>query len=292
MFAEEWSLILFTLLTQLAVGVFILLTAVRVSLVKENENQLAAKLTDKGFLAAGILMALAMVISLFHLGTPGGAYRAIFNLGSSWLSREIFFAGLFFALTVACYYLARKDRFHAFLAWISSLVGLLVIFNMASIYTSTIRPAWTDINTVLAFLGTTFFFGAVGSVAFMALGAKGENLPPMALNLLRKVSVVGFIALAVQFIYLPVYYAALSTAGPAGIASAQIIAGSYAPAMVFRWIFSLAGGGFLAYALFKQGDAPQLPPASWVYSALILALVGEFLGRYLFYASGVSIVIG
>ena len=75
MFAEEWSLILFTLLTQLAVGVFILLTAVRVSLVKENENQLAAKLTDKGFLAAGILMALAMVISLFHLGTPGGAYR-------------------------------------------------------------------------------------------------------------------------------------------------------------------------------------------------------------------------
>ena len=105
-------------------------------------------------------------------------------------------------------------------------------------------------------------------------------MPPMALNLLRKER--GFIALAVQFIYLPVYYAALSTAGPAGIASAQIIAGSYAPAMVFRWIFSLAGGGFLAYALFKQGDAPQLPPASWVYSALILALVGEFLGRYLF----------
>ena len=147
------------------------------SLVKENENQLAAKLTDKGFLAAGILMALAMVISLFHLGTPGGAYRAIFNLGSSWLSREIFFAGLFFALTVACYYLARKDRFHAFLAWISSLVGLLVIFNMASIYMSTIRPAWTDINTVLAFLGTTFF-GAVGSVAFIALGLKGKTCLP------------------------------------------------------------------------------------------------------------------
>ena len=116
-------------------------------------------------------------------------------------------------------------------------------------------------------------------------------MPPMALNLLRKVSVVGFIALAVQFIYLPVYYAALSTAGPAGIASAQIIAGSYAPAMVFRWIFSLAGGGFWLMLFLSRG-CPQLPPASWVYSALILALVGEFLGRYLFYASGVSIVIG
>lgn len=94
MFAEEWPLMMFTLISQLAIGSFIMLACVRLFLTKQ-EGATASKFTNPGFKAVGALMVLSLIFSLFHLGTPTGAYRSILNLGSSWLSREILTAGGF-----------------------------------------------------------------------------------------------------------------------------------------------------------------------------------------------------
>ena len=94
MFAEEWPLMMFTLVSQLAIGSFLMLVLVR-SLLTKQDPQGAAKLTNPGFKAVGVLMVVALLLSLFHLGTPTGAYRSILNLKSSWLSREILTAGGF-----------------------------------------------------------------------------------------------------------------------------------------------------------------------------------------------------
>ncbi|WP_282437947.1 DmsC/YnfH family molybdoenzyme membrane anchor subunit [Desulfosporosinus shakirovi] len=163
---------------------------------------------------------------------------------------------------------------------------------MASIYSSSIRPAWDSGNTFLAFLGTTILFGALGSVAFIIQGSKGNKLSPELISVLKKISLAGIAALLIQLVYLPVYYSALSGGGDAALASAQTLAGTYAPMMVIRWVLSVIGAALLVYTLFKKGNTTPAIPLNTVYLAFALVLVGEFLGRYIFYASAVSIMVG
>jgi anaerobic dimethyl sulfoxide reductase subunit C (anchor subunit) len=58
-----------------------------------------------------------------------------------------------------------------------------------------------------------------------------------------------------------------------------------------RSVLSVLGVAILLYALNKSSKAKALSTGT-IYLALILVLVGEFMGRYLFYASGVSPIIG
>ena len=71
MFAEEWPLLVFTLLTQLAIGTFLMLILVR-GLLASQDTQLAMKVVMPGITIAAPVMALALLLSLSHLGSPFG----------------------------------------------------------------------------------------------------------------------------------------------------------------------------------------------------------------------------
>ncbi|EHQ90785.1 dimethyl sulfoxide reductase anchor subunit family protein [Desulfosporosinus youngiae] len=290
MFAEEWPLMMFTLLSQLAVGTYFILVVVRSILNSKNNSPVADQITKGGMRAVGPLMALALIFSLFHLGSPLGAYRSISNLGSSWLSREIVTAGGFFVLWAIGYYLERKGKSGAALSWVTVLFGLAAVFSMASIYATSVRPAWADTNTYIAFFGTTLLFGATGALASMVHGMKGADVSPEVSSTLKKVSFVAIAALAVPLIYLPVYISGLGSGGSAAMASAELLKDSYAMTLILKWVISILGGVLLLNAIFKGGKGTI--PANSVYLALGVVLVGEFIGRYVFYASAVSIMVG
>lgn len=287
MFAEEWPLLMFTLLTQLAVGTYIFITVIR-SLKKKIDSKQSIKITKFGMFLIGPIMLLAFVASVFHLGDPFGAYRSIGNLGSSWLSREIIFAGGFFALWIVTYYLDRKGVWNQIVGWVTSIVGLGAIFSMASIYATSIKPAWSDVNTYLAFYGTTILFGAVTSMLVIMLSK--EEKPEGLANILKGIGLVGLAAIVIQLIYLPVYVAGLSSSGLAGIESASLITNEYAIATIIRWGLSIVGLAIFGYVFFRKSE----PKTQYTvfYTAFALVLVGEFLGRYIFYATGVSIIVG
>lgn len=289
MFSEEWPLMMFTLLSQLAVGTYLILVLVR-SMLNGKKSPMAQQITNPGFVAVGPLMALALLCSLFHLGTPLGAYRSIANLGTSWLSREIVTAGGFFVLWAVGYYLERKGKSGSALSWITVLFGLGAIFSMASIYATSIRPAWANTNTYIAFFGTTLLFGSAGALVFIVRGLKGAKASDEVTAILKRISFIGLAALAVQVIYLPVYIAGLGSAGSAGLASAELLKGSYALSMILGVLVSIAGGILLLQAVLKGGKGTI--PVNTVYLALAGVLVGEFIGRYVFYASAVSIMVG
>lgn len=97
MFAEEWPLLMFTLFMQLAVGSYIFLVIIR-SLTIKTDKEKSLKMTKTGMTLVGPTIIIALILSVFHLGSPFEAYRSIGNLGSSWLSREILLSGMFFAL--------------------------------------------------------------------------------------------------------------------------------------------------------------------------------------------------
>lgn len=288
-FAEEWPLMTFTLLSQLAVGTFIILMIVKAS--SGNQDSQASKALSFGFTAVGPVTLLALIFSVFHLGDPLGAPRSILNLGSSWLSREILTAGGFFVLWIVFWWLSRKGKESNALGWITVLVGLAAIFSMSHIYSSSVRPAWDNANTYIAFFGATLAMGVLGAVSAIVYGMKGNTLSTTVTKTLKSIGYIGAAAVVLPLVYLPVFISGLKAGGTTAEASAQILTGNMGM-LAGRGILSVLGVALLLHVLYKGGAKGKALSTSTIYLALILVLVGEFLGRYLFYASGVSPIIG
>ena len=287
-FAEEWPLMTFTLLSQLAVGTFILLMLINASIGKKDSQ--AAKAINFGFTAVGPITLLALIFSVFHLGDPLGAPRSILNLGSSWLSREILTSGGFLALWFVFWWLSRKGKESNALGWVAALVGLAAIFSMASIYSSSIRPAWDNVNTYIAFFGATLAMGVLGASSTVVFGMKGNSLSADLAKSLKTIGYVGAAAVVLPLVYLPVFISSLKGGDVAAVASAEIFTGSTG-LLAISGLLLVVGIALLLYAFSKGGKVKAVSTGT-IYLALLLVLVGEFMSRYLFYAIGVSPIIG
>ncbi len=89
---EHMSLTLFSICLQAAVGIMVF-AAIGKLLNKDA-------IFKNAMMAAAGLGIIGMLASLLHLGRPLVAFMAIYQVGSSWLSREILFTALFVGLTV------------------------------------------------------------------------------------------------------------------------------------------------------------------------------------------------
>ena len=121
--------------------------------------------------------AIALTISVFHLGRPAYAWRALKMWRRSWLSREVLCFGLFFnaltALTAGSWLMALPpsltDAIHApwlqelqslhyaapaltTLGWIAALFGVAGTIASAFIYLVPARPAWNMVHTPIDFV--------------------------------------------------------------------------------------------------------------------------------------------
>ena len=85
--ANEWSLIIFTTVMQMAVGSFVILGGVHFFATRRYDAKAADALSDRALLAIGPVVVLALLVTFTPLGNPLYAPRAVSNFGSSWLSR-------------------------------------------------------------------------------------------------------------------------------------------------------------------------------------------------------------
>ena len=98
---RDWSLVIFTVLTQAAVGAFLTLRVLKYLSARRGGSG-AGRGSDHGpLLVVLAVLSAGLFAALFHLSTPLQAARAVVNFSSSWLSREIVFGGLFAALLSA-----------------------------------------------------------------------------------------------------------------------------------------------------------------------------------------------
>jgi anaerobic dimethyl sulfoxide reductase subunit B (iron-sulfur subunit) len=156
---KDVSLIVFTLLAQMAVGGFwsMLWTFPRVWASEEQQTTLLQLLPL--FLVGGCLGA-GMLASLAHLGTKQRAWRALGNLRKSWLSREVLFSGLFgtgWLLST----LASALWQHSTVEWIglTAALGLGLVYSMGRVYCLPAIPAWNTWRTTLVFMVSTLLLG-------------------------------------------------------------------------------------------------------------------------------------
>ena len=234
-----------------------------------------------GFFLAALLTAMAMLVSLTHLGSPLRAPNAILHLGSSWLSREIFCNGLFFACIGVTFLLAWKKRAFGWCALASVLTGLACVFCQASIYAHAVMPAWEYGNAYVSFFAAAFSTGAV--IAGLILLRRGEAAE-RGRTFLFVITGVLFLSIALQIGWYAVLAGKLETAGAAGLSSLSLLAQKDTWVMLSLFCLLLGFIGCLSQIYQKQTN-----PAWVSYMTAIFVIAGEVIGRAVFYGIGAPI---
>lgn len=152
------------------------------------------------FVAIGAAM---LALSTLHLGKPLRAWRAILNVRTSWLSREILFANLFLVSGAA--FLAFSER-AASLSLLSLACGIALTFSIDAVYRAVPlgvragRPHSQAMHSADATLSFLLLFGIAAGLPIVTIPAavvkfslfagrwwRGEAGVPVALGVARLV---------------------------------------------------------------------------------------------------------
>lgn len=254
----ELPLVLFTVLTQMAIGLA-LISATRQWAVIEGPGAKA----QTEWLAVAALLALGIIASFFHLGHPLGAVRMLSNLGTAWLSREILGLVVFGVLVTVVLGMVYKGSLNGWLLKLTALVGLVAVAATGMTYAA---PALVAINNPLPlvfFVLTAVILGA--AVASYFAPAKQQPL-------VTAILAVGLIVALVVYLVVPFVWLSgnrvMQMTGQAYLASplhwTHLIVGLVIPLAVLAWLRKI--------------------PA-WLP---LLIVIGEFAGRVAFFALTVS----
>ena len=298
---NELALVIFTIAAQMSVGAFLVLGGVHFFAARYAGIDEADKLSTYALLAIGPIMVVGLIVSFFHLGNPINAPRAIMNLGTSWLSREILFGVLFagfgFLFALVQWRKWGSPVLRNVLALIAALFGLCLVFSMAMVYYSLPSvPAWNHWATLASFLATTVLLGAVAiSAAFVGAFAylhsrkheASEKQRHILAITLRWMALVSLVVLGFQLVIQPLYMGYLASAGPVAEKSAAILVDQYGMLFALRYVLLFLGAGLFSFFIYKFARSARNIGllSTLAFSAFALVLAGELIGRYLFYAS-------
>lgn len=293
---REWALLIFTILGQISTGALVVLMIVRAYAVRKAGVEQANRLTDKPLYYVVPIMLLALLASVFHLGNPINIARAVPNLGSSWLSREVI-AAVAFVIVAGLYTIMQwrkigPDVVRTVIGWIAALTGLFQTYAMARVYMIRTQPSWNTFATPITFIVTSLLLGALLIAAILVSTRSGTKEQVGLLSgALRGIALAAIVLVGVEFVVLPIYTIYLSTQGEAALQSLSAMAGTFGGILILRLVFVFLGAGVLGFYLYDTASTAgkEKALATIVYSAFILVLVGEVFGRYIFYATHVRI---
>lgn len=272
----DWSLVSFTVLGQAAVGASWGLAASWALLAARADREIAGTATAWGLATVPVLAALAIGVSLFHLGRPVRAWRAVANLRLSWLSREILAAGVFFVASAAVVLVPGPGR-APFLA-LAGAAGAVLVVAMARTYRMRTVPAWDSWTTGAFFLQSALASGGTVTALVLALRSPHEEAG------LAQVcaTAVGALALVAGPLLFSRWRRTLARHDGAAHETADRLARDGARVRA-RWV-----GTVIAAALLLAAPALAAPwRVAALAAAVTLAFTAELLGRVLFYRARV-----
>ncbi|WP_374712087.1 dimethyl sulfoxide reductase anchor subunit family protein [Symbiobacterium terraclitae] len=174
----QYSLVLFTVLMQVAIGALWVLAAADLQEAQSPDPD-RARLTRLGSAILLPVAAVGMLFSTTHLGRPMLAMRALRHWETSWMSREIWMTGLFFGLialyTLLWWWRPEVGKARRAVGVMGALAGAATILSQAMIYMIPGRPMWNHWSTLALFFGSALMLGplAVASVQELGGAARG-----------------------------------------------------------------------------------------------------------------------
>jgi len=278
--SNEWPLVAFTITAQLALGMLLVCLGLNGYLVSKAGVKIAAEVARHVVFIAALLLIISLFFSLFHLGTPGKAVKAVRNLGSSWLSREVFLIG---AVTAVVCLLAGLNMFAEvprgavkLLEWAAAALALILVFCMPQIYLLRTVPVWNRFTTPVAFFSTTLLLGVL-VYAVVCVFTSHRVQDSWLVEILPMVALPALFLVGIEFLIIPL---GLFMGGTGNSLFQDMLSGRKDHGLMFvlRFVFVYAGMGFMLVGLFTDS-------VLMVYPAFLLVLAAEVIGRFFFYAT-------
>ncbi len=300
--SREDPLVLFTLISQFAVGAFLALfllpkvSSTAAELFSSKNHPIAMGLTLFTIVA---LQTFGLVLSTLHLGKPQYFYRAMNNLRHSWVSREIAAMGGFYGL-IAAYSLVTV--FPVLAAWLpdvitnllptvigsaASVFGPLGIYAMYRCYRIPARPFWDHWHSGAAFASSGFILGS--SALALIFGFTGLWASVTVAPLLRVLALFFAGGLLLQGVALHAHLRELTRRGEEAAISRMLMTEQHGKIYRLRlmsWRFLMAGA--ILFSLFPPSTAGGM--LSWAL-VFFIAVAHEMIGRALFYVSVVPTTV-
>jgi DMSO reductase anchor subunit len=252
----HWALVFLLVLTQLSVGAFAVLWVL-------DLMGAGAALTLSALASLGIA-AFSLAAAPLHLGRPIYAFRALRGLRRSWLSREVLGLSLFAAVAAAYAGMLLLDLpMRPLVGLLTVALGLAGIACSAMIYVVRARPAWFSRYTAAEFFSTALLLGPLFARAM------GVTDAPWTAWAAAAGGAAQLIAQALKFLWL-----AQSEVFELR-ASSLLLSGRLRRAFLTRLSVLVAA---IALSLTAASGWAQV-------GVLLLALGGEWLGRWLFFVS-------
>lgn len=266
---EHMSLTVFSICLQAAIGIMVFVAIGR--LVNKDG------IFKNAMLVAAGLGIIGLLSSVLHLGRPFKAYLALSQFASSWLSREIWFSGLFVGLTVlAVLILLFKPQNKGAVNGVSIIaaaVGLAAIAVMSSVFTNASVPLWQGTVTFVEFYAAAI---SMGAIIFLFLSIQEA----VAIKKLVAIAVVAAVIIQVVAV-VPNLISQANSSELATQGSLAILNGM-AMVEVLKWLFILVGAVLVVW-IAKDELSPSVANIAMVSALLLFA--GQLVGRYMFYAA-------
>ena len=230
-----------------------------------------------------VLMGIGFIASMLHLGSPMRAFNSLNRVGASALSNEIASGSVFFAIGGIGWLLAMLKKMPPALRnlWlvVTMVLGVVFVWMMVRVYnTIDTVPTWYSVWTPLGFFLTMFMGGPLlGYLLLRIAGVDG-----WAMRLLPAISVLALVVSAIMSVMQGAELATIHSS----VQQASALVPDYGSLMAWR-IVALALALCCWIVPQVKGYQPAVPLLS---VAFILLLVGELIGRGVFY--GLHMTVG
>jgi anaerobic dimethyl sulfoxide reductase subunit C (anchor subunit) len=242
----------------------------------------------------------------FHLSKPLQSFMAVLNFKSSWLSREIVFNILFLFTITSLLYLTNFQSHHRrlidLLGWLAILLGCGMIFSMASIYLIPTQVAWNSTSVVISFYITAIMLGGMTIACLMILDLKfaeikGSQDIALRMQVIRYsfawLTGLTLLLMIVTIIIIYIQVHLLAEGDKIARTSLRLLLELYMPLFVGRQVFLLFAPVSMLIAVYRMYRAKLMPQDLMmpIYISCLMTIVGEILGRFLFYATHIRVGI-
>lgn len=302
---REWALPVYTTMMQLASGALFALWVIRAFAAKKYGHEQVDRIMDNPIVIIFLTVLVAMFGSHFHLSKPYQSFLAVLNFRTSWLSREVVFTLITSSLLFILLYLqlttVGRWRLKTIIGWLAIITSAANIFAMSQIYLLPTQAAWDTPMTLISFYATAMLLGGVALGSLLIMDLKYSEL--MALYKVEVqtsiiqdalpwlgLSAVLSAALAVAGIFFQLQTLANDQIQTAKV-SVQLLLELYPALLGMRLIAMLLGLllmiGAIIWAKRTSKSGSELFAATYV--SCLMIMVGEFLGRFLFYATHIRL---
>lgn len=221
-----------------------------------------------------LVMGIGFLASVLHLGSPLRAFNSLNRVGASALSNEIAAGSVFFAVGGFWWLVSVIGKMPPALGkiWlvVSQILGVVFVWAMTRVYQIDTVPTWYTGYTTLGFFLTL----VLGGPLFAALLLRVANTTYKS-TFAASVSVLALLACVAVIVLQSNDLATIHSS----VQQASALLPDYGALQIWRIVLLAAGLGCWLCPLMRR----QEPKALALFAGVILVVVGELIGRGLFY---------